>query len=127
MAKFQVRGRVNKDQPVSGLTERLINLALVPLVLALLLVAFFALQEVLLTVSARVIVKTMDSTVRGTYALATVRNFWLLGGGAILVGVLIYVLDYAFKHWRTQRFRRLALRIVALTLVIIALQWIVTA
>ena len=113
---------MNKNEPMPKLIDRLINIALLPLALLLALAAFFALQEVLLTLSARVIVATVDSDVQGKYALVTVRNFWLLGGGAILVAVLIYVLDFAFKHWRTRRFRRLALRVLALELVIVGAQ-----
>lgn len=110
---------MDKSNTMPRPIDRLINIALVPLVILLAVVAFFTLQELLLTLSARAIVTSMDSAVRGKYALATVRNLWLLGGGAFLVGFLIYVLDFAFKHWRTRRSRRLLLRILAAELVII--------
>lgn len=112
-------GRVDKNEPMSRSIDRLVNIVLIAPVVLLALAAFFALQEILLTVSARIIVANMDSTVRGSYALGTVRNFWLLGGGACLVGILIYVLDSAFKHWRTRRLRRLLLRVLAVELAII--------
>ena len=113
---------MKRNQNMPKKIDRLLNLALVLPVMALALVAFFSLMEILLTLSAQVIVATSDSTVRSKYALVTVRNLWLIGGGAFLVGICIFLLDYGFKHWRTLRMRRLFLRVLAVELVIVGLQ-----
>ncbi len=102
--------------------DRLLNLGLILPVMVLMLVAFFSLLEILLTLSAQVIVTTSDSAVRGKYALVTVRNLWLIGGGAFLVGGCIFLLDFGIKHWRTLRMRRLFLKVLAVELLIIAVQ-----
>lgn len=101
------------------------NLGLLFAALALGLVAFFSLMEILLFISAHVIVATNDSETRSRYALVTVRNFWLLGGGAVLVGLVIYWLDYFFKHWRERQIQRRYLQFVAAELVIIGLQMLI--
>ena len=116
---------MKRNQTMPKAIDRLVNLALVLPVMVLALVAFFATLEIVLTLSAQVIVTTSDSAVRGKYALVTVRNLWLMGGGAFLVGIVIFLLDYAFKHWRTLRMRRLFLRALAVELVIIVVQLLI--
>ncbi len=104
---------------------RLINIALLLLVAGLGMVAFFSLLELLLTAAAHIIVATNDSATRSRYALVTVRNLWLLIGGAGLVAFVIFCLDYSFKHWREARMTRLFTRILAVEVVIIGLQILV--
>ena len=105
----------------TGVINALLLLAVVGLGVA----AFFSLLEILLTFAAQLIVRTVDSQVRGNYALVTVRNLWLIVGGAGLVGFLIYCIDYCFKHWRSARTRRLFLRVLAIELVVIAAQLLI--
>ena len=104
---------------------RLVNILLAVPALLLAVVAFFALQEILLRVAAQLIIGSAGNTVRGTYALVMVRNLWLLIGGALLVGVMIGCLDYCFKHAHKPGTRRLLLRILAVELVIIGLQLVI--
>ena len=104
---------MDKEKHRGGAFDPLLNIALLLPAIVLALVAFFAMQEVVLTLAARVIIATVDGAVRGSYALGTVRNFWLIGGGMFLVGFVIYLLDSAFKHWRSRRLRRLLLRALA--------------
>ena len=99
-----------------------INALLLAAVIALGLVTFFSLLEILLTISAPAIVASMGSATRGTYTLVTIRNIWLLGGGAVWLGIVIYCLDYFFKHWRERRIQSRYLRFLAAELVIIGLQ-----
>ena len=87
-------------------------LAKLPNLLLLLLTAvttffcFFAIQELLLTAVAYVIYHGMDSAVRGRYALITARNVWLIGGGALLVGITIGGFDYFFRRLAQERTRK---------------------
>ena len=112
---------MDKDERMSGLLGPLLNIVLLAPVIGLALVAFFAAQEIALTIGARLIAMSVEGSVRGGYALVTVRNLWLVGGGLLLVACLIYVLDSAFKHWRSWRLRRLLMRALAIEALIIAL------
>ncbi len=103
-----------------------LNAALLALSMALGLVALFSMLEIVLTISAHLIVATIDSATRGKYALVTVRNVWLLGGGAIWLGIIIYCLDYFFKHWRERRIQRRYLALLAIEVAIILLQMLIT-
>ena len=113
---------VKKQQALAKPIDQLLNLVLVVSVLALTLVAFFALLELILTLAAHIIVATNDSEVSSRYALITVRNIWLIAGGATMVGIVIYLIDAAFKRWRTLGIRRLFLRVLVAELAIICLQ-----
>ena len=110
-----------------GVINALINVVLLVAAAGLGIVAFFSMMEILLTVAAQVIVRGVESEVRGRYALVMVRNLWLIIGGAGLVGLEIYFMDYFFKHWRKLRTRRLFLRVVAIEVVIIGLQVVFAA
>ena len=118
---------MDKDKHTGRALDPLLNIALTPLAVALAVAAFFAMQEIVLTMAARVIIATVDGGVRGSYALGTVRNFWLIGGGMFLVGFVIYLLDSVFKHWRSRRLRRLLLRALAVELAIIVLAVAITS
>ncbi len=105
--------------------DMLLNLVLIACVMALALVSFFALLDLVQFAAAYVIITTNDSPVSSRYALATVRNFFLLAGGAVMVGIVIYLLDYGMKRWRTFGMRRLYLRALAVELAIIGLQLVI--
>ena len=94
--------------------------------LALAVLSFFAMLELLLTVAALLISQTIDSTVRQRYSLVTVRNLWLLGGGALLVGLVIGGTEYFIKRLGNARSRRLLLCILLVEIVIIGLAVAVT-
>ena len=111
-----------KQEKAPRPVDMLLNLVLIACVVALAMVAFFALLDLVQFAAAYVIIMTNDSPVSSRYALATVRNLWLLAGGAVMVGSVIYLLDYGMKRWRTFAMRRLYLRVLAVELVIIGLQ-----
>lgn len=96
-----------------------INIVLVAVVLALGVVTYFATLELALLVGAHVIISTNDSPVRGRYALGTLRNLWLIGGGVLTMAFVVGTLDYFFKRWRQPRTRRIFLRMLAVELVVI--------
>ncbi len=105
----------------------LINLILLLVVLVLGMLSFFALLELVLTFSAPIIVNSISSTVRQHYTLVTVRNLWLLGGGAILLGFSVACIHHVSSHLGERRSRRLLLRIILAEIVIIGLNLVLAA
>lgn len=106
------------DNPPRWQTS-VINIVLVAAVLALGVVTYFATLELALLVGAHVIISTDDSPVRGRYALGTLRNLWLIGGGVLNMAFVVGTLDYFFKRWRQPRTRRIFLRMLAVELAVI--------
>ncbi|MCY4071812.1 MAG: hypothetical protein OXG60_10970 [Chloroflexi bacterium] len=104
---------------------KLINLVLLLLTAVTTFFCFFAIQELLLAAAAYLIYHGMDSSVRQRYALITVRNAWLIGGGALLVGLTIGGFDYFFKRLAQARTRKRLLLILLVEIGIIALSRIV--
>jgi len=121
MAGLQNMKRAAPSQNYQTYFDLFLNLALFVAAFALGLWSFFALQEILLTLGAYVIAATVDGPLRGKYSLLTLRNFWLLGGGAFLAGLGVFCLDYFFKHWRARRLRRFCARALVLELCFIGL------
>lgn len=83
-----------------------LNFALLAAAVAVGLVAFFASLEIVLSLGARLILSSLGDTVQGKYALATVRNVWLLVGGILFLVVIIYCINVFFKRWREMRIQR---------------------
>lgn len=100
-----------------------LNFALLAAAIAVGLVAFFASLEIVLSLGARVIWGSMGDTVRGKYALATLRNLWLLVGGIVFLVVIIYCINVFFKRWRETRIQRAYVILLAVeALVVLAAQ-----
>jgi len=98
-----------------------LNFALLVAAVAFGLVSFFASLEIVLSLGARAIWESMGDTVQGKYALATLRNLWLLVGGMILLVVIIYCINVFFKRWREMRIHRayiILLLVEALTILL---------
>lgn len=85
--------------------------------------AFFHSLEIALSLGARVIWASMGDTVQGKYALATLRNVWLLVGGMVFLVVIIYCINVFFKRWRDRRFQRpYIIMLAAEALIVLAAQ-----
>jgi len=104
-----------------------LNFALLATVAVFGFLAFFASLEIVLTLGAPAIAQTIESAVRAKYTLVTLRNIWLLVGGILLLVVIIYCINYFFKHWHDMRVHRVFLVILALEAVIIVVQYALTA
>ncbi|MCY3833089.1 MAG: hypothetical protein OXG85_08725 [Chloroflexi bacterium] len=94
---------VSKTSGKSWLLFAASNLALLVIAVGEGILAFFSSLEIVLTLGAQVIWQSMGDTVQGKYALATLRNIWLLIGGLILLSLVIYCIHYYFGHWRERR------------------------
>ena len=101
-----------------------VNTALVIAAAGLGVVAFFASLELALLVAARLFMATTDNATQGNYALATVRNLWLIAGGAVTLGCILYGLDAFFKRWREAGLRRVYGRMLAVELAVIGAAWV---
>ena len=110
---------------LKSLLARLIDLLLLLLALAATFFCFFAIQELLLTLAATVITHGMGSAVRQRYALITVRNLWLIGGGALLLAVAIAMINYFSARLGQARTRKWLLLILLAELLVIALSRVV--
>ena len=89
--------------------------------------AFLASLEIVLTLSAPLVAETIESAVRAKYAFITVRNLWLLVGGILFLGLIIFGVNHYFKRWREIRLQRLYLKMLAFEAVIILVQFLLTA
>ena len=99
---------------------KLASWLLLAAVLVLSVVAFFAVLEILLTVGALFIAGQVEGAIRQNYALASLRNVWLLVGGALLIGFVIGGLDHFARRLDEPKARRRLLWILALELLVIA-------
>ncbi len=113
---------MDKTSDKASLKFRLITIALAIPALLLVVVSLFAIQEMLLTLAAPLIASSAADSVRGNYALVTLRNLWLIFGGMLALGVIVYSLDRLFKHAEKKRTRRYFLRLLLVEMVIIGAQ-----
>jgi len=105
--------------------NRLITIALAVPALLLVVVSLFAIQEMLLILSAPLIARSAADAVRGSYALVTLRNLWLIFGGMLALGLIIFSIDRLFKQPDKPSTRRYFLRLLAVELVIISAQFVI--
>ena len=116
---------LDKTSEKASILFRLTTIGLAVPALLLVVVSLFAIQEMLLILAAPAIARSAADTVRGSYALVTLRNLWLIFGGMLALGLIIYSLDRLFKHADKMRTRRYFLRLLAVELVIIGLQFVI--
>lgn len=84
-------------------------------------VAFFHSLEIVLTLGARVIWSSLGDTVQGKYALATLRNVWLLVGGILFLVAVIYCINVFFKRWREMRVQRVYILLLVVEALVVLL------
>lgn len=103
--------------------QKLINIGLAALALPLVVFALFASLEIVVLLAAPAIARSTGDGVRGSYALVTLRNLWLLFGGVVSVGLIIYSLDRLFKELASASVRRYFLGLLVIELVIFIAQF----
>ncbi len=101
-----------------------LNFALLAAVAVIGFLAFLASLEIVLALSAPVVAQSIDSAVRAKYALVTIRNLWLLIGGVLFLGLIIFCIDRYFRGWRARRLNRVYLQVLAFELGIILIQYL---
>ena len=119
---------LKKNFSVSLLAAPLTNFVLLISMVGLSIWVFFSLNDLIQTVGSFLILREIASaelgaaavdSVRIRYMLITVRNFWVLIGGVLLIIFVVGAVDYFSKHWREPRTRRLYLRLLAGELLIV--------
>ncbi len=113
---------MNKTSESQASKNRILNFGLAVPALLLVVIALFALLEIILTLAAPVIASSAADSVRGHYAMVTLRNLWLIFGGMLSLGAIIYSLDRLFKRSAQVSTRVFFLRLLAVELIIIGLQ-----
>ena len=113
---------MDKTRESPSALHKLVTIGLAILTLPLLVVVLFATQEIALTLAAQAIVSSVTDAVRGRYALVALRNLWMLFGGVLTLGLIIYSLDRLFNKAGQLSTRRYFLRLLAVELVIIGLR-----
>ena len=107
--------------------HKLVNIGLAALALPLVVFALFASLEIVVLLAAPAIAGSTMDGVRGSYALVTLRNLWLLFGGVLAVGLIIYSLDRLFKELASASIRRFLLVLLVAELIIFAAQFALRA
>ena len=116
---------LDKTNDKASIVFRLTTIGLAVPALLLVVVTLFAIQEMLLILAAPAIASSAADPVRGSYALVTLRNLWLIFGGMFALGLIIFSLDRLIKHSDKKRTRRYFLRLLLVELVIISAQLVI--
>lgn len=104
-----------------------INFTLLVAVVVLGFLSLIYSLDIVLALGAPLVLESMGNTVRGKYALVTLRNVWMLAGGILLLVVIVFCINYFFKRWQDMRVQRVFLIALALeALIILAAQLIAT-
>ena len=117
--------QTDQSDPSPSLWLKLSNVLLLLITLILGVVTFFALMEIILTIAANVIVRTSEESFRQSYVLGTIRNFWLLCGGGLLLAFFIGAFEYHSKRLGNTRTRRILIGTLIIELVIIGFNFII--
>ena len=103
-----------------------INFVLLSAAVALGFISLIYSLEIVLALGAQLIWQSLGDTVQAKYALVTLRNVWMLVGGILLLVIVIYCINYYFKHWHDMRVQRVFLVALAVeALIILAARFIV--
>ena len=116
-----------KPKSESSPTARLVSLLLLALALGLAVMAFFALQEILLILGARLIAAGGADSVRQRYSLVVLRNVGAIGGGGLLIVWVIGGVNYFTRRLDRPESQRRLLWILALEMLIIGLNAAIAA
>lgn len=111
-----------KPKSESSPAARLVSLLLLALALGLAVMAFFALQEILLALGARLIAAGGGGdSIRQRYSLVALRNVGAIGGGGLLIVWVIGGVNYFTRRLDRPESQRRLLWILALEMLIIGL------
>ena len=110
-----------KPKSESSPASQLVSLLLLALALGLAVMAFFAIQEILLTLGARLIAAGGADSIRQRYSLVVLRNVGAIGGGGLLIVWVIGGVNYFMRRLDKPESQRRLLWILALEMLIIGL------
>ena len=104
----------------------IVNSLLLITTLVLGVIAFFSILDILITITTYlVITDPLNTTVREIYVVATVRNFWIFFGGALLLGFLVGGIDYHTRRLGKNRTTRILFWTFAIESIFIIISWVI--
>ena len=112
---------LDKSKSNPSLTFKILNGLYLLITMILGVVTFFALLQIILIIAENIAVRTIDTPLRQMYTVGTVRNFWFVCGGGLLLAFLVGGFDYFSRRLDNAKTRSLLLRAIASEGMIIAL------
>ncbi|MCB9458588.1 MAG: hypothetical protein H6670_02980 [Anaerolineaceae bacterium] len=100
---------------------KVIDGLLLVLSLGLSLLAFIAIQEILLTIAAPFAVQSAENSVQSKYIVVTVRNFWVFIGGALMLAYWVGSIDYHLRRLGSAKTRRILTIALTVEIILIAI------
>jgi lysylphosphatidylglycerol synthetase-like protein (DUF2156 family) len=86
----------------SGYTRKILNLILLIVTTVLGIVTFFAVQDIIIEVTAYIVAQNPSeewgNTIRDTYIVISARNLWVFVGGILLLMQFIIAIEYHPKR-----------------------------
>ena len=107
-------------------TFKVFNAILLFATLILGVAAFLGMMEIVTTIGALVLSNARMSNVQGSNALASVRNFYMLIGGGLMVAFVIGGIEHYSKRLETEKTRSRLIKTLVIEVVIIAIGLVVS-
>lgn len=111
--------------PQSSIGFKVTNGLLLLASMVLSVLTFIAIQDILLALVAPLVLTGEDATVQNKYALVTLRNIWVLIGGALLLAYLVTGIEYHAKRLDQARVRRILLYTLLVEVILIVVSFII--
>ena len=105
--------------------QQVFNALFVIVTMILGVIAFLSLLDIVMMISASLIITSLDVTVQQKYTISTIRNLYLIFGGCFLLGFLIVSMDYHMRHLSETKTRRRLIITLVIELIIIGLNAII--
>lgn len=105
--------------------RQIMNLLLVLITLALSVVTFFVVQEIVLIIANHLILTSAHITVRQNNALATIRNFSAIISGLTLLSFLVFTVDYHTRRLEKPQTSKILLWTLLVEIIIIVIRLII--
>ena len=112
---------LDKSKTNTSLTYKILNGLCLLLTMILGVATFFALLQIILIIAENIAVRTVETPLRQVYTVGTVRNFWFVCGGGLLLAFLVGGFDYFSRRLDNIKTRYMLLRILAVEVLIIGI------
>lgn len=108
--------------------RKITNVVLIIVTSLLAIVTFFAIQDVLVAITAFIVAMNPTEdwvTVRDTYIVITVRNLWVFIGGILMLALLVVTTDYHSRRIGNPKTLKILLWTLGIEVFFIALSMII--
>jgi hypothetical protein len=113
----------------ASVLSKVLDILLLIITLVLGVLTFLSILEILLTVGAFIVARTVDpieESIRQKYILITIRNIWYFLGGALFLGFVVGSVDYYPRHLGETKSHRFLLTTCLIEIIIIGLHLLIT-